>query len=154
MSAGYTIVNTPSSLTAGLGKSIVGVVMGANAPLRLVEMGVSFNGIAAAAVPAVVELCSSTQVGVGTSTNAPPVQVRGQARNVQSTGSINYSGEPSTLTILKSWYVPVFNGTFAIQFPLGREIDTLTTTRPALFLRVTAPAAVSVLGYFEIEEGG
>lgn len=154
MSAGYTITTTAAAvvLASGVAKSVVGVVMGTNAPLRIVEVGISFDGIGAAAVPATVNLISSAVTGTGT--NAPPVQIRGQLRTVQATGAINYAVEPTPVVILKSWFVPVFNGTFAVQFPLGREMDTITTTRPGLFLQVTAPAGVNARGYFEIEEGG
>lgn len=150
---GYTVESTADiALTAATAKTILNVINAANSLIRIVELSVSFDGVTPTAEPATVELCSSTQAGTGTSTAHTIVQVRGPTRTVQATGARNYTAEPTALTVLKRWLVPVFNGLFVMQFPLGREPEQVTTA-DGLCIRVTAPATVNCQGYIEFEEG-
>lgn len=152
MSAGYTVETTGDiALTAATAKTILSVINAANSLIRLVEIGVSFDGVSGTAEPVTVELCSSTQATAGTSTSHTPVQCRGPTRTVQATGARNYTAEPTVLTVLKRWLVHPQTG-MVIQFPLGREPEQVTTA-DALCIRCTAPAAVNVQGYLEVEEG-
>lgn len=151
MSAGYTVETTGAvALTAATSKTILAVIAAANAPLRITELGVSFDGVSASAVPVTIELCKSTQAGAGTTTSQTPVQIRGATRTVQAAGARNYSAEPTVLTTIKRWLVHPQSG-MAIQFPLGREPEQLGGA--ALCLRVTAAATVNAQGYIEFEEG-
>lgn len=152
MSAGYTVETTGDiALTAATAKTILSVINAANSLIRLVEIGVSFDGVSGTAEPVTVELCSSTQATTGTSTSQTPVQCRGPTRTVQASGARNYTAEPTVLTVLKRWLVHPQTG-LVIQFPLGREPEQVTTA-DALCIRCTAPAAVNVQGYLEVEEG-
>lgn len=152
MSAGYTVETTGDiALTAATAKTILSVINAANSLIRLVEIGVSFDGVSGTAEPVTVELCSSTQATAGTSTSQTPVQCRGPTRTVQATGARNYTAEPTVLTVLKRWLVHPQTG-MVIQFPLGREPEQ-TVTADALCIRCTAPATVNAAGYIEFEEG-
>lgn len=152
MSAGYTVETAGDiALAAATAKTILSVINAANSLIRLVEMGVSFDGVSGTAEPVTVELCSSTQATAGTSTSQTPVQCRGPTRTVQASGARNYTAEPTVLTVLKRWLVHPQTG-MVIQFPLGREPEQVTTA-DALCIRCTAPAAVNVQGYLEVEEG-
>ena len=154
MAAGYAFTTVGSlALTAATAKTILNLITAANSLTRIVEFSVSFDGATATAVPAVVELCYSTQAGTGTVGTAPTVnQIRGPTRTVQATAAQGYTAEPTVLTPWKRWLVPVFNGLLVMQFPLGREPEQIVTA-DALALRVTAPAVVNVSGYIEFEEG-
>jgi hypothetical protein len=154
MAAGYVLRTAGTvALTAATAKTIVNVIAGTTALFRICELSVSFDGATATAVPATVDLCASTQAGAGTPGSSPaPTQIRGPTRTVQAAGRLAYSAEPTVLTVLKSWLVPVFNGLFVIQFPLGREPEQIVSAN-AYLIRVTAPAVVNVMGYLEIEEG-
>jgi len=153
MAARYTAETTGDiALSAATAKTILNVIAGSNALVRLIELGVSFDGVTASAEPVTVELCSSTQAGAGTSTSHTIVQSGGPTRTVQATAQRNYSAEPTTLTVLKRWLVPAFMGSLVLQFPLGREPEQVTTA-DGLCLRCTAPATVNVQGYMEFEEG-
>lgn len=155
MPAGYTIDTQGSiAMAAATAKTILNLINATNSLIRIVEISVSFDGVTATAVPAVVELCKSTQGGAGSgSTATTPNQLRGPTRTVQATAARNYATtEPTTLTAVKRWLVPVFNGLLVAQFPLGREPEQ-TASGNAYALRVTAPAVVNAAAYIEFEEG-
>lgn len=152
MAAGYTVETTADvALSAATAKTILSVICAANAPVRICELAVSFDGVTGTAEPVTVELCSSTQATAGTSTSQTPVQCRGPTRTVQAGGARNYTAEPTVLTVLKRWLVHPQTG-LVIQFPLGREPEQVTTA-DALCIRCTAPATVNAQAYLEFEEG-
>lgn len=152
MAARYTVEsNGDIALVAATAKTILNAINAANALLRVVEIGVSFDGVAAAGEPVTVELCSSTQATAGTSTSHTIAQSGGPTRTVQATAQRNYTAEPTVLTVLKRWLVHPQTGAI-IQFPLGREPEQVITA-DGLCIRCTAPATVNVQGYIEFEEG-
>lgn len=154
MAAGYVLraEGGDINLSAATAKTILNVINAANGLILLAEFSVSFDGTSSTAEPVLVELCSSTQATAGTSSAGTYQQIRGATRTVQATGRYNYTAEPTVLTPWKHWLVPAYNGSMTIQFPLGREPQQ-TTTADGLCIRCTAPAAVNVIGYMEIEEG-
>lgn len=123
--------------------------------LELVEFAVSFDGVTASAVPALVEIVTSTQAGAGTSGVAPTItQVRGRSTSGSApTGGSNYTAEPTTLVSVGRFYVPQYMGTFVYQFPLGREIecDSSGGTIKAFGLRVNVSANVNCVAHMEVE---
>lgn len=150
--ATYTVEsNGDIALSAATAKSVLSVICAANSPVKIVEIGVSFDGISSVAEPVTVELCSSTEAGAGTATSHTIAQTGGVPRTAQASAKRNFSAEPTTLTVLKRWLVHPQTG-MVLQFPLGRE-PMQTTTSDALVLRCTAPAAVNVQAYLEFEEG-
>lgn len=153
MAARYTVEsNGDIALTAATARTIVSWIGAANAPFRVVELSVSFDGTSSTAEAVTVELCSSTQATAGTSTAHTIAQTGGPARTAQGTAARAYTVEPTVLTTLKRWLVPPNGGPFVLQFPLGREAEQIVTA-DALCLRLTAPANVNAQGYLEIEEG-
>jgi hypothetical protein len=152
MPAGYVVETTADvALTAATKKTILSVIAAANALIRLVEFGVSFDGISATAESVTVELEGSTQAGAGTSTSQSPVQTRGPTRTVQASGARNFTAQPSALTVWRRWLVHPQTG-IEMQYPLGREPEQITTA-DAIVLSCTAPATVNAQGYMEFEEG-
>lgn len=152
MSAGYVAETTADvALSAATAKTILNVINAANGLIRIVELGVSFDGVSSTAEPVTVELCSSTQATAGTSTSHTIVQTRGPTRTVQATAARNYTAEPTTLTVIRRWLVHPQSG-IVIQFPLGREPEQVTTA-DGLCIRCTAPATVNAQAYIEFEEG-
>jgi hypothetical protein len=126
--------------------------------LCLVEFGISMDGVTTTAVPASVDVVISTQAGAGTSGSSPVIQqVRGRSSSGSApTGGGNYTGEPTVLTVVRTFYVPQLMGIMSIQFPLGREIETDSSggTIKAVGLRINVSAAVNVKGYLEVEAIG
>ncbi len=154
MSAGYTVANAGAqALAAATAETLVMVINSTNGLIRITEIGASFDGITASAVPVTLDLCSSTQAGAGTPTSSPtPRQIYGAARAALSTGGEDYTAEPTVLTVLKSWFIRADGGLFILQSPLGRELEQAVTV-DGLCLRATAPATVNALAYIEFEEG-
>jgi hypothetical protein len=152
----YEVKNAAFSITAGT-KTILNAIAGANQPISIIEWGVSFDGTTSTAVPETVELCQSTQAGVGTPGASPtPIQVGGKTITVQPTAGANYSAEPTTLTAIEGKYIPVFMGLYEKQLPLGQEPDTDLSggTVKALAIRVTVAATVNGLAYIKFGIGG
>jgi hypothetical protein len=158
MAAGYACSSGAAFAVTSGAKTLLNLISPASAaPPVLVEFGVSFDGVTSSAVPALVELCMSTQAAAGTAGSVGTItQIRGYAGSTaQATVSGQYSAEPTVLTAVKQWYVPAYMGLFTIQFPLGREavgFDTASTSGKGIALRVSAPAAVNVRGYIEWDE--
>ena len=153
MPAGY-VVNTEAAeaLAAATAETVLNVVNATNGLIRLVEFSISFDGVTATNVPVLVELCSCTQAGAGTSSSATITQIRGPTRTVQATAEHSYSVEPTVITVLKPYLIRPDGGLVVIQFPLGREPEQ-TVTVDGLLLRCTAPDAVNVWAGMEFEEG-
>ena len=158
MAAGYACTSGAAFAVTSGAKTLLNLISPTNAsPPILTEFGVSFDGVTASAVPALVELCFSTQATAGTAGSVGTVtQIRGYSgTTAQASVSGQYTAEPTVLTAVKQWYVPAFMGLFTIQFPLGREavgFDTASTSGKGIAIRVSAPAAVNVRGYIEWDE--
>lgn len=158
MAAGYSCTSGAAFAVTSGAKTLLNLISPTNAsPPVLTEFSVSFDGVTNNAVPALVELCMSTQATAGTPGSVGTItQIRGYGgTTAQASVSGQYSAEPTVLTAVKQWFVPAFMGTFAIQFPLGREavgFDTASTSGKGIAIRVSAPAAVNVRGYIEWDE--
>jgi hypothetical protein len=152
------VISAGAALVAATAKTALNIIASAGEdPPLLTELGVSFDGVTATAVPVLIELCSSTQGAAGTKTSFTPLLIRGGEASVPTaarfTAGINYTVEPTTLVVLKHWYVSPTSG-LVLQFPLGREIAGVgiaATARLGLALRLTAPAIVNYKAYFEAE---
>lgn len=123
--------------------------------LRIVEFGISFDGVTASAVPVDVELVQSTQAGAGTPGVSPtPVQIRGRATGGQApTAGSNYTAEPTVLTSLGHYFVTPNGGLYVEQFGEedGIESDSSGGTIKGLGIRITPPAIVNVYGYIDVK---
>lgn len=158
ISAAYSVVQGTVFAMTTAAKTMLNSIAPAGHGLALTEFGLSFDGVTAAAVPATIDLVSSTQGAAGTSGVTPTItQVRGRGTGGSApTGGSNYTAEPTTLVNLKRWYVPQFMGQFVYQAPLGREVecDSSAGTIKALALRGNVSANVNELGYMEVEAVG
>src|SRR4051812_30077702 len=86
-------VTKPVALAAGVAKSVVGILGGAGDTLNVDELGVSFDGVASAAVPAIVELLEIS--ALGTMTAFTPIQVYGAVLPSSATAGFNATAEPT-----------------------------------------------------------
>ncbi len=149
--------NTAFSAATGAKTALV-VASPSQHGLSLTEVGVSFNGTTASDAPATVEVTQLTLGGTGTAGGSPvsAAQVRGRTGSTAPTVTHNYTGEPTTHTVIRQWYVSPNGGTLIYPFPLGREVecDASGGTIKALAIRVNTSATVSVLAYMEVEALG
>ena len=156
--AAYVLSNpTTFAATAGA-KTILNVIAPAGHGLSLVEFGISFDGVTSSAVPALVEICQSTQAGAGTSAEAATiVQVRGRLTSGSApTSGTRYTAEPTTLSVVRTFYVAQYMGVLVLQLPLGRELecDSSGGTIKAIAMRINVSANVNAKAYMEVEALG
>lgn len=142
----YVVRASAVALTAATTKTLVQLVPGTK-PLRLIELGISFDGVTSTAVPAAVDLLRQTTAG--TSSAQTPVAEDERTEACIATARDTITAEPTAGNILRSWYVSPVGGLFVMQFPLGREPVAYTNR---LGLRVNAPAVVNASAYLTFEE--
>ena len=140
--SGTSATNTTTvALAAATAKTVVSVFGTSGTSISMVRLRVSFDGVAAAAVPAVIEIGITTAAGTGTAFT--PVQLSGPNQAAACTAAYNHTVEPTYNRIVDSFYAAVLMGTFSDWTPLGEEIACAASQ--GLALRVTAPAAVNCL---------
>jgi hypothetical protein len=153
---GGTATAGAAALAAATAKTLVMITAStANQP-AVIEIGISFDGVTASAVPVLVELVSGTATTTGTVVAQTPKQLRGwPSQGSQTTGQITITAEPTVQLVNRKWNVTPNGGLFALQFPLGREptgIVTATTDAKTWSIRATSPAIVNAHAYLEFEE--
>lgn len=155
MAQRFTILADAFPLTT-TGKTACNVIASAATPFVIIELGVSVD---AATGRCFVELFESTQATAGTSTGTGAKQTGGYSSGTDGTPASSYgreySAEPTVLTVLKSWWFPC-PGPFVIQFPLGREAQSLlsgSTNHKALGIRLKVDTGTpNADAYIEFEE--
>jgi hypothetical protein len=152
----YLVQNTVFSAATGA-KTVLNVIAGANQKVSIIEWAVTFDGATSTAVPATVNLCSSTQAGAGTSAGSIPavVQTTGRPITAQFTVGHNYTAEPTTLTVIEPYFEPQYNGMFARAYNQGQEPETDLSggTVKALALRINTSATVNVFACMRVLVG-
>lgn len=155
---GGTATAGPAALAAATAKTLVLILSGAANQSALTELGISFDGVTASAVPALVEMISGTAGTAGTprAALASGKQLRGwPAQTSATTCADTYSAEPGTALVNRKWLVTPNGGLHVMQFPMGREptgIITAATDAKSWAVRCTAPAIVNTHAYIEYEE--
>lgn len=141
-SGASAITTATVAMVAATAKTVVGVFGTAATTLALNRILISFDGVTATAVPALVEVGITSAAGtVGTAFT--PVQWSGATVASVCSAGYNYSAEPTYNRILDSFYAPVLMGQVQVWTPLGDEIQA--DPSQGLAIRVTAPAVVNCL---------
>jgi len=145
--AGYSVVTGAAvALSAATAKTVLFVVAPAQFGVDLKKARFSFDGVTAAAVPVLVELCyltAATNSTAGTNnTTATVNQTYGRAITAGFTAGYNSTSEPTVLTVLESTLLTPNGGVLWYDFPLGDTYDSAVSQGFAL--RCTAPAAANV----------
>src|SRR5574342_558746 len=138
------------------GKTAAMVIASATTPIVVVEFSVSVD---VGTGRFLVELVESTQATTGTSTGTGHKQTGGYTAGTdgtpESTYGLEYSAEPTALTVLKAWRMAC-PGPLLVQFPLGREPASLlsgSTNHKALGIRVSVDTGTpNADGCLEFEE--
>ena len=157
MNVAFSVTSGAAFAVATTAKTLLYLKAGSTNPAVISAFGISFDGVTASAVPALVEMCSSTGATAGTAGSIGTVKmIKGYPSYTPiSTATGQYSAEPGTLTSIAQWHVPAFMGSMVIQWPLGREPTlqiTSATDMLAVSFRVSAPAAVNAVAYIIWEE--
>lgn len=146
----YTARDSAVALSASATKTIVQYVTGANRPGRVVEVAVSFDGVDASKTPIQVDLLLQTTAG--TSSALTLVKDNRLSEAAQGTALKTFSAEPTASDIFRSWYITPANGLWAMQFPLGREIQINVSERVGLRCITASGVTVNVTASLTIEE--
>lgn len=148
--AGYTLTTGGEvSLSAATAKTVLNAIAHANFGLDLRSIELAFDGVTASNEPVLVEICSSTQAGAGTSTSVTPVQVYGRAIAVGFTAAKNYTAEPTVLTVIDEFSLSPNAGLIIRDWPLGEGFDQ--DVSKGLAIRLTAPQTVNVRATMKVE---
>jgi len=147
--AGYAVrTSSAVALSAGNAKTALMVICPAQFGVDLKKFRVSFDGTTATAVPALIELVTSTNA-----TNSTPgtnntsetgniVQLYGRSITTGFTAFSASTSEPTVLTVVEGFLLTPTGGTLFYDFPLGDTPDTAVST--GIGLRINAPAVVNV----------
>lgn len=163
MAVGYSSYpNAAVALSGTTVKTVLKAAAPAGHGLLVAEFAISFDGVTSSAVPALVELCYSTEATnatAGTQLSSPP-----HTRGRSSGGSVptvyyNFTSEPTVLTPIKGWLVSQYMGLLILQHPLGRELENDssgggTDGYKAIAVRVTPTASVNCRVYMDLEAIG
>ena len=156
--AGYTVnIGSGCALVPGAPKTVIMITPGASVAIRAIEWGLGFDGTTAANTPILVESFQWSGATQGTRSISTPDQSYGESTaTTLASGFVNFTVEPTALTVIKEYLLTPNGGLVILQFPLGRETITTTSlgTVKGFGLRCTAQQAVNVRGYIEYSEGG
>lgn len=135
----YSVTTGTLAVTASATKCFAAIITGATQTARIVQVAVSFDGASALTAPA-VEIVRYVTDGTGTAYTPLKYNGEGQNRAALCTAKTNYSADPTTSTVVESYFVPNSAGQFW-QLPLGRELYVPVST--ALGVRVVTVAGVT-----------
>lgn len=144
----YTARVAAVSLSAATTKTLVQVVPGTNTPVRVIEIGISFDSTTASEAPVAVDLLRQTTAGTSSSLTIV-ADKESDSKSVVATALQTFSVEPTAGNVLRTWHVTPVGGLLIIQFPLGREPDALTNR---IAIRANAPSAETATAYITFEE--
>jgi|HubBroStandDraft_6_1064221.scaffolds.fasta_scaffold166117_3 hypothetical protein len=146
MQRDYTVDSGAVALTAGTAKTLLSIATGSVVPVDIVEMAFSCDATSTGLLK--VEFIVFTSDGTGTSYT--PKAANGDASLVAAatTAKINYTVEPTGVTVVRTWDFALPTGPFDFEYPLGREFTipvskfygyrfTTTTVSPNGFCTVT-----------------
>jgi hypothetical protein len=152
MASVYSITTEgEEALAAATAETLLQLRGHANTKAKIIEIGVSFDGVSTSEAPVVVRLLRQTTDG--TSTGATEIAWDPDNPTPLCTGFHSHtSTEPTAGDVLATWEVHPQGGSLVVQWPLGREptLDNATTSR--IGLEVNAPAAVNAVAYMVWEE--
>jgi hypothetical protein len=126
-----------------------------NRRMAVNEIGVSFNGTSATAVPVIVRLVRTTvaPVGGGTITQAAtpldpasPASLCTAYMPTTASPGVYATTAPTVGVTQRTFYVPPTSG-IVIQLPLGQEPESGTTAAGGFGVQCVAPAIVAVTTY-------
>lgn len=137
-------------LAAATAETVIALIGQTTVKAKLIEFGVSFDGVSTTAEPVQIRLIRATADGTGTAATVKPWDP--DMTSNQCTAKHSYSAEPTKeSTPLASWEVHPQSG-IVVQYPLGREPTLDNATGSIMCIECTAPATVNVLAYLVWEE--
>jgi len=146
------------ALVAATAQTVIQAKNAANHRFKLTGFQVSFDGVSSTADPVLVELCHVASTGGdGTSSSLTGLKRDSSLpETVQTAGLKTFTAEPTTITVLKRFEVPAFQGSYEYIAPYGQEYQFGGSSAGAdsgrVAIRCTAPANVNCCASLMIEE--
>lgn len=139
----YTITTqTNVSLTAATAKTIAAVSTPASRRSRLVGFSVSFDSVTGTDNSVLCEIIRSDATTAGTATSRTPVPIDSAETAALCSGFVNYSVEPTTLTVVNEKRVTPVGGTLIEPFEFLDQPVAAASAR-LLGVRLTSAQAQS-----------
>jgi hypothetical protein len=141
-------VNT--SLVAATAKTVAAVVAPASRRATLVGFELGFDSVTATDNSCLVEIVRGNAATAGTSTSRTPVAIDNADPAALSAGAVNYSDEPTVLTVISERRVTPVGG--GVIYPLETADQPTCAVSHLLGIRLTAAQAQSNIRgtlYFE-----
>jgi len=155
MKTGYSCSTEAAvALVAATPKSILGVLGNAAFGVDFIGFDCGFDGVTAANVPVLLELCYATFATNPPGTNSTSVTVDttyGRAVTPGMTAARAWSAEPTVLTPIKEFLLTPNGGAIFYNFPRDRTPDSAVSN--GFVLRGNAPNNVNVRATFNFERG-
>lgn len=142
----------PVALVASTRRTLLQILAGSQ-PLRIKEIGISFNDTNAALAPILVDVARQTDAGTASVTTG--IIYESQESGVATLASARAgfsSTEPTTTDEIRSWYVTPAGGLFVMQFPLGDEPVVGNAGRLAISVLPGAGTTCSAAAYIVFDE--
>lgn len=145
-----TLLNV--AITGGTTRTILQVLAGTQ-PLRIKEVGVSFNGVDAAKIPLQVDFLRQTTAPAASTTVGALVENQeiGQAALASAVYAAT-STEPTAGDVLRTWYITPAGGLWVMQFPLGDEPVVAPAGRIGIRVIPDAAATQGSFAYIVFDE--
>jgi hypothetical protein len=144
----YSVTAGAVALTAATAKTVIEITTTSTKPARVVQWSATLDASAAAA-GVKVELVRYTGASTGSAYTPLKYNGEGQAIAAQTSAKTNDTVEPTTPTVVETYYIPNTAGIF-VQYPLGREHYVPIST--IWGIRVTSAAVVNVSANLAFEE--
>ncbi len=126
-------------------KTAVGFQSPAQQAVNLIGFNIGFDGTSSTQGPAIVELgqCTWATNGPGTnSTSVTPAKFdSGRPETIQTTAAKNWTSEPTVITVVDEFLIPVYMGSGIIYVPLTSP--WISKGGGGAVMRVTLPSAVT-----------
>jgi len=155
-SVGYKVDTSAAvALTGGTARTALMVITPAQFGAALRKARVSFDGVTASAVPALVEVVRSTNATnstpgtANTSESGNIVQYKGRSITTGFTAFSASTSEPTALTVLDRFTLTPNGGLLVYDFPLGDEFECDVSA--GLGIRLNAPANVNARAALHFE---
>lgn len=135
----FSVVSKDQALAAAASETLWQLLAPSDAEARLIEFGVSFDGVTASNAPVDVDLLR--QSTAGTSSAATEIEWRTSGLAARVVATTIFTAEPTAADILASWQLTPNGGLLVVQYPLGREPVISASER--LAVRATTASGVT-----------
>lgn len=131
--------------TSSTPKTVAGAQCPAQQAVKVIGFNIGFDGTSSTQGPAIVEMCQSTYATNGPGTNStsvtPAKYDSGRPETIQTTAAKNWTSEPTVLTVVEAFLIPVYMGSGIIYVPLTSPF--VCKGGGGVAMRITLPSAVT-----------